>query len=37
VAAVEAHPLARAAMGSPDWKMWQDVIRGLVLDQSASA
>lgn len=30
--AVESHPLAQAAAGTPDWPMWQDLICGLWLD-----
>ncbi|MCP4698616.1 MAG: VWA domain-containing protein [Gammaproteobacteria bacterium] len=29
---VEAHALVKAAAVSPDWKVWRDVIRGLVLE-----
>jgi uncharacterized protein YegL len=34
ICAVEKHPLAREAMDSPEWRMWRDVIRGLVLEHS---
>ena len=30
--AIEAHPLGRMAVNSPNWKMWQDVIHGLMLE-----
>lgn len=35
VRAVEKHPLAREAMSSPAWVMWQDVIRGLALEHGS--
>lgn len=34
VRAIERHPLAHAALSSPDWPIWQDIIRGLALEQS---
>lgn len=34
VRAVEAHPLAQAAINSPEWRMWQDVIQGITLEHS---
>jgi Mg-chelatase subunit ChlD len=30
--AVEAHPLIKPSVKSPNWKMWQDLIRGLMLE-----
>lgn len=32
IAAIEAHPLGKEAANSPSWKMWKDVIRGLILE-----
>jgi len=34
--AVEAHPLAKAAVGSADWQMWRDVIHGLWLEHDSA-
>jgi hypothetical protein len=33
--AIETHPLGRLAVNSPDWKMWQDVVHGLMLEHHA--
>lgn len=32
MSAIEKHPLGKAALNSPDWKMWRDAIQGLVLE-----
>lgn len=32
--AIETHPLGRMAVKSPSWKMWQDVIHGLMLEDN---
>lgn len=32
MSAIETHPLGRMAVNSPHWKMWQDVIHGLILE-----
>ncbi|MCA1565900.1 MAG: hypothetical protein LC803_09735 [Acidobacteria bacterium] len=33
--AIETHPLGRMAVNSPHWKMWQDVIQGLMLEHDS--
>jgi len=35
--AVENHSLGRMAVGSPNWKMWQDVIHGLLLEHNGDS
>lgn len=32
--AVESHPLCRSAVTLPNWRMWQDIIRGLCLEHN---
>jgi uncharacterized protein YegL len=32
IKAIETHPLGRMAVNSPNWKMWQDVVHGLMLE-----
>jgi hypothetical protein len=34
---IEQHPLVTEATQSPEWKVWQDVIRGVVLEHGGEA